>query len=85
MKPERVFRIGPVSASVFVNETESEGGKRRFRSVNLQRRYRDSSDGEWKSSSSFGLAELPQAMAVLDLALKHLASEEGDLSGAAPF
>ena len=28
MKPEKVFRIGSVSASVFVNEIETEGGKR---------------------------------------------------------
>ena len=85
MKPEKTFRIGLVSASVFVNEVEAEGGKRRFRSVNLQRRYRDSSDGEWKSTSSFGLAELPQAQAVLELALKHVASEEADSDGSSPF
>ena len=85
MKPERTFRIGLVSASVFVNEVEAEGGKRRFRSVNLQRRYRDSSDGEWKSTSSFGLAELPQAQAVLDLALKHVASEEAEGNESIPF
>ena len=84
MKPEKTFRIGLVSASVFVNEVESEGGKRRFRSVNLQRRYRDE-QGEWKSTSSFGLAELPQAITVLDLALKHVASEEAEGNESIPF
>ncbi len=84
MKPEKTFRIGLVSASVFVNEVEAEGGKRRFRGVNLQRRYRDSSDGEWKSTSSFGLAELPQAITILDLALKHVASQEAEASDLAP-
>ena len=74
MKPERVFRIGSISASVFVNEVEGEGGKRQMRNVNLQRRYRD--DDEWKSSSSFALADLPAAIAVLKLALDHVTAQE---------
>ncbi len=79
MKPEKVFRIGSVSASVFLNEIETDGGKRTARNVSLQRRYRDSS-GDWKTSTSFGLADLPQAQAVLDMAMKHVASREADQS-----
>ena len=81
MKPEKVFRIGSVSVSVFVNEIDVEGGTRRIRNVNLQRRYRDSDDGEWKSTSSFGLGELPQLAAVLDLAMQHVAHKEAEVSG----
>ena len=76
MKPETVFRIGSVRASVFVNEIVSDSGKRSFRTVAIQRRYRDDSDGEWKSSNSFGLGELPQAITALDLAMKHVADKE---------
>ena len=53
MKPERVFRIGSISASVFANEIDGDGGKRKVRNVNLQRRYRDGD--EWKSTTSFAL------------------------------
>ena len=74
MKPERVFRIGSISASVFANEADGEGGKRQMRNVNLQRRYRDGD--QWKSSTSFALADLPAAMAVLKLALDHVAAQE---------
>ncbi len=81
MKPERVFRIGSVSASVFVNEIETEGGTRRLRNVSLQRRYRDADDGEWKSASSFGLAELPQALAAMEMAMQHVAGKEAGVSG----
>ena len=77
MKPEKVFRIGSVSASVFVNEVETDNGKRKIRNVNLQRSYRD--DGEWKTSSSFGLGDLPQAMEVMRLALDHVASKEASV------
>ena len=74
MKPERLFRIGAISASVFVNEVDGEGGKRTVRNVNLQRRDKDGD--EWKSSSSFSLSDLPAAIAVLNLAFEHLASQE---------
>ena len=77
MKPEKVFRIGAVSASVFVNEVETDGGTKELRNVNLQRRYRDG-DGEWKSSSSLSLAELPQAIKALEWALRHVASQEAE-------
>ncbi len=78
MKPEKVFRIGAVSASVFVNEVKTDSGKREIRNVNLQRRYRDGD--EWKSSSSFGRADLPQALAVLEMAMKHVATEEAEVT-----
>lgn len=78
MKPEKVFRVGSVSASIFRNEVETANGKRDIRNVTLQRRYHDGE--EWKNASSFGLAELPQALAVLDLALKHLSVKEADVT-----
>ena len=74
MKPERVFRIGAISASVFINEIDGEGGKRTVRNVNLQRRFKDGE--EWKSTSSFGLSDLPVAITVLNLALEHVAAQE---------
>jgi hypothetical protein len=74
-KPEKVFRIGFVSASVFANEAETDGGKRTFRSVNVQRSYRDGD--ETRFVSSFGLAELPQAIRVLQLAQEHVEKAEG--------
>lgn len=81
MKPEKVFRIGPTSASIFANESGEGDSTRTIRTANLQRRYRDS-EGEWKSSSSFALAELPAAMEVLRLATTHLAEQEADVTPA---
>jgi len=75
-QPEKSFRIGLVSASVFVNDIETDGGKRRIRNVNLQRRYKDGS--EWKSSTSFGLGDLPNAIRVMQLALQHVEALEAD-------
>ncbi len=79
MKPEKVFRIGLVSGSVFVNKVDTESGKREIRNVNLQRRYKDGD--EWKSSTSFGLADLPNAIRVLQLAQQFVEEAEAGVAG----
>ena len=78
-KPEKVIRIGYVSASIVVNEIKTESGTRTVRNVNLQRRYKDGD--EWKSASSFGLGDLPCALRVLQLALEHVETVEAEVGG----
>jgi hypothetical protein len=78
MKPEKVFRIGLVSASIFANEVGNDDKQRTIRSVSLQRRYLDGD--EWKSSTSFGLAELPTVATVVRLATDDIASKEADVT-----
>jgi len=77
MKPVKVFRFGSISASVFENEIDTEGGAKSLLSVNLQRRYRDSG-GQWKSNTSFTLAELPAAVEVLRRAMDYIATQPTD-------
>lgn len=77
-QPEKQFRIGFVSASVFVNQVDTSDGKRDIRNVQLQRRYKDGD--EWKSSTSFGLADLPNAIRALQLALQHVEKVEAEVS-----
>ena len=72
-KPEKTFRIGAVSASVFVNETEAG---RTFRSVNLQRTYKQ--EDQYKTTRSYNLSDLPAAIAVLQMAMNHVAHEEAE-------
>ena len=83
-KPEKQFRVGNVSASVFANTIDTERGKRTVRNVNLQRRYYDEKeanpDKRWKSSTSFGLGDLPQAIRVLTIAQQHIESVEADVT-----
>jgi hypothetical protein len=78
-QPEKTFRIGFVSASVFRNEVAAteNGESRAFRAVAMQRRYRDGD--EWKSSMSFGLSDLPAAIRVLELALHYVESVEAEV------
>jgi len=66
-QPEKVFRLGSVSASVFRNESSD---RRVFRSVNLQRSYRDGDRTRY--SGSLTLSHLPNAIAVLQMAFDYL-------------
>lgn len=76
-KPEKVFRIGYVTASVFAREIQGDNGTRILHSVNIQRCYMDGD--EFKYSSSFGLAELPQAIRVLQLAANWVEGQEAGI------
>ena len=75
-RPEKVFRIGYVSASVFPHEVKTDGANRTIRSVTVQKRYLDGE--EVKYSSSFGLTELPQAIRVLQLAQEYVERQEAE-------
>ena len=76
-KPEKVFRVGFVSASVFAHNVETDDGTRTIRSVSIQKRYKDGD--EVKYTSSFNLAEMPQALRVMQLAQAHVESEEAEI------
>lgn len=76
-RPEKVFRIGFVSASVFSHDVENDDGKRTMRSVSLQKRYMDGDEA--KFTSSFNLSELPQAMRVLQLAQEYVEGREAEI------
>ena len=78
-KPEKTFRIGSVSASVFVNH----GDEGEFRTIALQRRYKDGD--EWKSSNSFTKPQAAAALAVLQRALCHVLEHEDESAQDQPF
>jgi len=78
--PEVTFRVGRVTASVFINQTKSNGNgngerTRRFRSVSVQRSYKDEK-GNTQFVSSFGLGEIRNAIRVLELAAEHMEQKE---------
>src|SRR5262249_13696188 len=81
-KPEKVFRVGYVSASVFVNTATREGeqGEREFRTISLNRSYLDD-EGERQSTSSLSLGDLPNAIRVLQLAQAHVEAKEAEVVG----
>ena len=85
VKPDYSFRIANLSASVFRNSVQTEGGDARVvRSVVLQRRYYDRQAGQWKTAKNLGgLAEVCTCIRLLEKARDYLESVEQD--GTPPF
>lgn len=73
-KPVCKFKAGQVSAAVFGNEIPVKGGKTTMLKATVQKRYKDS-DGNWKSSNSYGRNELPLAVYCLQKAFEFMLDE----------
>lgn len=72
-QPEITFRHGPCSASVFQNEYDRDDETFTIRSVSFQRRYLDK-DGEWQTTNSLKVNDIPKAVLVLNKAYEFLTS-----------
>ena len=77
--PEKKFRASPVTATIWANEVQTkEGETRLFRTISLERSYKDK-EGVWKSTSSLRTNDLPKAILVLNKAYEYISiHEEGD-------
>ena len=77
--PEKKFRAGAVSATVWKNAGKGNQSNEQFeyRSVSFERSYKDP-QGNWKTTSSLRMNDLPKALLVLEKAYEFIA-----LSGAA--
>ena len=81
--PEMKFRAGAISATVWQNTGQNkEGQKTEYRTISLERGYKDKS-GAWKSTNSFRINDLPRAALVLNEAYKHLVLKEHQKGAAA--
>ncbi len=78
--PEKKFSTGAVSATVWKNiGTNKNGATVEFRTVKLDRRYKDK-DGNWQSTSSLRVNDLPKAALVLQKAYEYLVLKGQDTS-----
>ena len=74
-KPEKVFKIGAVRASIFRNAIERQGKQVMLPKVVLEVRYRDKS-GTWKGTNSLSLNEVPKAVLALQKAFEYLSEKK---------
>lgn len=71
--PEKKFRAGAISATVWANEAKTKEGKTlNYKTVSFDRRYKDHKD-EWQSTHTLRMNDLPKAKLVLDKAFEYLA------------
>ena len=74
--PEKKFRAGSVSATIWKNEgTNKQNEKYEFNTISIQRNYTDK-DGNWKSTNSLRVSDLPKAELVLRKAYEHIMLKE---------
>ena len=70
-KPETVFKVGVVRASVFRNIIEKNGRSIPLPKVVVEVRYKDKT-GQWKGTNSLSLNDLPKAILALQKAFEYL-------------
>ncbi|MEK6828462.1 MAG: hypothetical protein AABX78_03860 [Nanoarchaeota archaeon] len=74
--PEKRFSTGVVTATVWQNAGKGRTGEIvSYRTVSLQRRYKDK-NGVWQSANSFRVNDLPKAALVLQKAYEYLVLRE---------
>jgi len=75
-KPEKRFRCGGCEAAIFENEISMGSQIVKIKKVSFQKRYK-SADGDWKSTSSLDINEIPKAVVVLSKAYEYLTCKNG--------
>jgi hypothetical protein len=70
--PVQKFRAGTISASIWDNMSK-DGSP--FRSVSFEKGYKNSK-GEWQTTNSLGVTDLPKAIVVLSKAYEALALKD---------
>ena len=73
-EPEKRFRFGACSASVFANQINTAQGPTVVKNVSLQRAYKDK-DGTFQHTSSLGVNDIPKAVLALTKAYEYLLSQ----------
>ena len=78
-QPEKKFRAGAVSATVWLNQAQSKktGQAVEYRTISLQRGYKDKND-QWQNTNSFRINDLPRAAVVLNKAYEYLVTKQQD-------
>jgi hypothetical protein len=70
-KPETVFKVGAVRASVFKNLISKGGQSIPLPKVVIEVRYKDRT-GQWQGTNSLSINDLPKAVLALQKAFEYL-------------
>jgi len=73
--PEKKIRAGPLSATVWKNKTVKDGEVVEYTTVSFERNYKDK-DGNWQTTNSLRMNDLPKAAIVLQRAYESLVLRE---------
>jgi len=73
--PEKKFRIGGVTATIWKNKNMVGEIEKESYSVSLERSYKDKKD-EWQKTNSYNQNDIPKAVAVLSKAYEYVNLKE---------
>ncbi len=77
--PEKKFRAGAISATVWRNKGQkANGDESEYKTISIERSYTDKT-GKWQSTNSLRITDLPKAQVVLQKAYEHIVLQEQDL------
>ena len=77
-QPVKRFKCGACEVAIFENTRTTKNGKTvNTKKASFQRRYKDS-DGEWKSTHSLDINDIPKARLALSEAYKYLIFNKGN-------
>lgn len=77
-KPNKIFRCGPVSATVWLNAKEHKGEMIEIHSIRIEKSYLnpsyqgDDPKKKWKHANSFAAEDLPKVTLVAQEAYKYI-------------
>jgi hypothetical protein len=83
VKPEIVFKVGAVRASVFKNIIQKNGRAIPLPKVVIEVRYKDKT-GQWNGTNSLSLNDLPKAILALQKAFEYLMEHKQPEQGESP-
>ena len=79
--PEKKFRAGAISATIWQNQGQNQQGDAvEYRTISLDRVYKDK-DGNWKNTNSLRVNDLPKATLALQKAYEYLVVGQDTLNG----
>ncbi len=70
-QPEKKFRAGGITATIWQNNVAKDGKETSFNTVNLERSYKDK-EGNWQSTNSFRASDLPKLTLVAQKAYEYV-------------
>ena len=77
--PEKKFRAGAISVTVWKNKGQGHNGEEvEYQTISIDRNYKDK-NGEWQSTNSLRVNDLPKASAALQKAYEHIVLREQEL------
>ena len=75
-RPEKKFKCGPISASLWAEDKTMENGVVKFYSINITKAYKDGDN--WKNTNNFNAEDLPKVALVADEAYKYIRLKSTD-------